>query len=77
MTCGSRCTAASSTGWDVQREQTIARQKVLGVIPRDPVLTERHAEIPAGEDMDEELKQASSEVAGQSGAGTSESSAAA
>ncbi|WP_338748689.1 arylsulfatase [Janibacter alittae] len=43
-------------GWDVLREQTIARQKDLGVVPRDAVLTPRHDEIPAWDDMPEELK---------------------
>src|SRR5688572_16878811 len=35
------------TGWDHLREETMARQKELGVIPADAVLTERPAEIPA------------------------------
>jgi arylsulfatase A-like enzyme len=43
-------------GWDAQREQTFARQQQLGVIPTDAELTRRHDEIPAWEDMDEELK---------------------
>jgi arylsulfatase A-like enzyme len=43
-------------GWDRQRELTFARQKELGVIPADAELTERHAEIPAWDDMAEELK---------------------
>src|SRR5687767_10983795 len=43
-------------GWDAQRERTFARQKELGVIPADADLTERHDEIPAWEDMPEELK---------------------
>ena len=34
-------------GWDVYREQTFARQKALGVIPADAVLTPRPPEIPA------------------------------
>lgn len=34
-------------GWDVLREETFARQKELGVIPQDAVLTERSAGIPA------------------------------
>jgi len=45
-------------GWDVQRERTIARQKELGVVPADTLLTPRHAEIPAFEDMPAELKPA-------------------
>jgi arylsulfatase A-like enzyme len=43
-------------GWDVQRERTLARQKELGVVPADTELTARHAEIPAWDDMPEELK---------------------
>ena len=43
-------------GWDAQREQTFARQKELGVIPADAELTPRHAEIPAWDDMPDELK---------------------
>ncbi|MDP3737902.1 MAG: arylsulfatase [Hyphomonadaceae bacterium] len=34
-------------GWDKLREETFARQKSLGVIPRDAVLTPRPKEIPA------------------------------
>ena len=43
-------------GWDALRERTFARQKELGVIPADAELTARHDEIPAWEDMPEELK---------------------
>jgi len=43
-------------GWDVQRERTFARQKELGIIPADAELTARHAEIPAWDDMPDELK---------------------
>jgi arylsulfatase A-like enzyme len=43
-------------GWDKLREETIARQKKLGVIPKDCELTARHDEIPAWDDMPEELK---------------------
>lgn len=43
-------------GWDVLREQIFARQKELGVIPANAELTRRHDEIPAWEDMPEELK---------------------
>ncbi len=45
-----------AAGWDVLREATFARQKELGVIPADAVLTPRHEEIPAYEDMPEELR---------------------
>jgi arylsulfatase A-like enzyme len=43
-------------GWDALRERTFARQKELGVIPQDAALTERHEEIPAWDEMPEELK---------------------
>jgi arylsulfatase len=43
-------------GWDVLREQTLARQKALGVVPADTVLSARHADIPAWDDMPDELK---------------------
>ena len=43
-------------GWDAQREQTFAKQKELGVIPADAELTARPAEIPAWDDMDDDLK---------------------
>ena len=43
-------------GWDAQRERIFARQKELGVIPADAELTPRHDEIPAWEDMPEDLK---------------------
>ncbi|MDT5002385.1 MAG: hypothetical protein QOK12_4490, partial [Mycobacterium sp.] len=43
-------------GWDRQREITFERQKELGVIGPDAVLTPRHEEIPAWDDMDPALK---------------------
>jgi arylsulfatase len=43
-------------GWDRQRERTFARQKELGVIARDAELTRRHEEIPAWDDMPDQLK---------------------
>jgi arylsulfatase A-like enzyme len=43
-------------GWDALRERTFAKQKELGVIPADAELTARHEEIPAWEDMPEDLK---------------------
>jgi arylsulfatase A-like enzyme len=42
-------------GWGALREQIFARQKTLGVIPPEAELTERHDEIPAWDDMPEEL----------------------
>ena len=43
-------------GWDALREETLARQKELGLVPADTELTPRHEEIPAWEDMPEELR---------------------
>lgn len=43
-------------GWDKLREETIARQKELGVVPSDAVLTKRHDEIPSWDEMPAELK---------------------
>jgi arylsulfatase A-like enzyme len=43
-------------GWDVLREETLARQKALGVIPQDAELTTRHEQIPAWDDMPDQLK---------------------
>jgi arylsulfatase A-like enzyme len=43
-------------GWDKLREETIARQKKLGVIPPDAELTARHKEIPAWDEMAGDLK---------------------
>jgi arylsulfatase len=43
-------------GWDKLREEIFARQKALGVIPRDCQLTARHKEIPAWDEMPAALK---------------------
>jgi len=43
-------------GWDELREETLARQKELGVVPPDTQLSERHEAIPAWADMPDELK---------------------
>ena len=43
-------------GWDQLREETFARQKELGVIPKDCELTKRHPEIPAWEAESAEMK---------------------
>jgi arylsulfatase len=45
-------------GWDKLREEIFERQKKLGVIPQDAVLTKRHDEIPSWESMPEKLKPA-------------------
>ena len=47
---------AFDAGWDALREQTIERQKQLGVVPEDAVLTTRHDEIPAWDEMSDVLK---------------------
>jgi arylsulfatase len=43
-------------GWDKLREETLARQKPLGVIPESGELTARPKEIPAWDDMPDKLK---------------------
>jgi arylsulfatase A-like enzyme len=43
-------------GWDKVREETFARQKTIGVIPPDATLTPRHKEIPAWDEMPDDLK---------------------
>jgi arylsulfatase A-like enzyme len=43
-------------GWDALRDRTFARQKELGVIPADAELTVRHDEIPAWDDMPDDLR---------------------
>jgi arylsulfatase len=43
-------------GWDAIRDETVARQKELGVIPADAELTARPEEISAWADVPEELK---------------------
>jgi arylsulfatase A-like enzyme len=43
-------------GWDALRERMFARQKELGVIPPDAQLTPRPDEIPAWDDMPDDLK---------------------
>src|SRR6185436_6409348 len=43
-------------GWDKVREETFARQKELGVIPKDAKLTSRPEEIPAWDKTDKRLR---------------------
>ena len=43
-------------GWDALRERIFAEQKRLGVVPADAELTARHDEIPAWDDMPDDLK---------------------
>jgi arylsulfatase len=51
-----RYAGAFDDGWDALRERIFARQKELGVIPQEAELTRRHDEIPAWDDMPEDLK---------------------
>ena len=43
-------------GWDVWREETFARQKVLGIVPADAVLSERPEWVEAWDDIDPERR---------------------
>jgi len=43
-------------GWDKVREETLARQKQLGIIPQDTKLTERSAGIESWDSLDAEHK---------------------
>jgi arylsulfatase A-like enzyme len=43
-------------GWDALREEILARQKEVGVVPPDCELTPRHEEIPAWDDIPDDLK---------------------
>jgi arylsulfatase A-like enzyme len=43
-------------GWDRLREETLARQKDLGVVPAEAELTVRPEEIPAWDDIPDDLK---------------------
>jgi arylsulfatase A-like enzyme len=47
---------AFDQGWDRLREEIIARQKELGVIPPETELTARPEEIPAWDDIADDLK---------------------
>ncbi|OCI32176.1 arylsulfatase [Oerskovia enterophila] len=53
-----RYKGAFDQGWDAVREETFARQKELGVIPQDAVLTARSPGIPAWDEMSETIKPA-------------------
>jgi len=46
-------------GWDKVREETLARQKKLGIVPADTKLTERSRGIPAWDSLNAEQKQLS------------------
>jgi arylsulfatase A-like enzyme len=43
-------------GWDRVRVETLARQKAMGVVPKDARLTPRPAEIPAWDSLSPQLK---------------------
>ncbi|MDW4903931.1 arylsulfatase [Streptomyces sp. ADMS] len=43
-------------GWDAIREEILARQKGLGVVPENAELTRRHAEIPAWDQVPAEVR---------------------
>jgi arylsulfatase A-like enzyme len=43
-------------GWDMVREETLARQKAQGVVPQDTQLTERSEGIPAWDSLDADHK---------------------
>jgi arylsulfatase len=43
-------------GWDKQREETLERQKKLGVVPADTKLTPRPSEIPAWDSLSSDQK---------------------
>jgi arylsulfatase len=44
------------SGWDRYREETFERQKRLGVVPADAVLTERNDAFPAWDSLDDDEK---------------------
>lgn len=44
-------------GWDAYREETLARQKRLGVVPADTVLSARPKELPAWNSLNAKQKQ--------------------
>jgi arylsulfatase A-like enzyme len=44
-------------GWDKLREETFARQKALGIIPQDAILTPRPANLPAWDSLDAKHKE--------------------
>jgi arylsulfatase A-like enzyme len=43
-------------GWDKQREETLANQKTLGIVPADTVLTPRPKDIPAWDSLNADQK---------------------
>jgi arylsulfatase A-like enzyme len=51
-----RYRGAFDDGWDALRERTLAGQEELGVVPQDTELSARPTEIPAWDEMPEEMK---------------------
>jgi arylsulfatase len=51
-----RFKGAFDDGWDVMRERVLARQKELGVVPPDTVLTPRPDIFPAWDSLDDDAK---------------------
>ncbi|WP_037575271.1 arylsulfatase [Sporocytophaga myxococcoides] len=49
-------------GWDKQREITLEKQKALGVVPKDCVLSARPQEIPAWDSLNENEKTTASRL---------------
>ena len=49
-------------GWDAQRQQTLARQKQLGVVPADAELTARPTEIPGWDSLSDDEKKVSTRL---------------
>jgi arylsulfatase A-like enzyme len=43
-------------GWDKMREETLARQKAMGIVPQDTQLTPRPKDIPAWDSLDADHK---------------------
>ena len=43
-------------GWDAYREQTFERQKELGIVPQEAVLTQRPASLPAWDSLNDDQK---------------------
>ncbi len=54
--CADRYAGRFDAGWDALREETVERQRQSGVIPADAELTARPEEIPAWDDMPDDLK---------------------
>ncbi|HOD50106.1 MAG TPA: arylsulfatase [Candidatus Hydrogenedentes bacterium] len=46
-------------GWDKVREETLARQKALGIVPANTQLTKRHEGLPAWDSLNTEQQQLS------------------